>query len=404
MNNTFNSQFDIKVVNSEEERQKLTHLTSYAFLPAPADLTIPQKGFESIKNAFIQSVYPKGGDFPVATATCNPMTQNVRGKIFRMGGVEAVATQPEYRKQGIIKQLMINILYHAKESGEVFSTLFPFKESFYAKFGYISFPQSKVATINLRNLASVTNMNLDGTVKHYNLETVFDQYYNFTVEMQNQIHGMSIKSKEATSFSNIIKPSYVAFAYTDNKITGCLVYTTRGHSQPLDVQYMYYENANAKYLLLQFLARHIDQFTEVNLPILPGEVPELWLNDLSLKISTRTWSSMGMGRIIDVESLKGMFTGSGSITVKITDQYCPWNEGLYSFISTNDRLNVVKHSNSYDQSDCTITIEGLSALIYGGYTIHDFLFKNWISDYSADCFDKLQTLFPMVYVHMHEHF
>ena len=82
-----------------EERKKLPHLTSYAFIPSPADLTRSRLGYESIKDAFIQSVYPKDGDLPIATATCTPMTQNIRGKIFKMGGIEAVATQPEFRRQ-----------------------------------------------------------------------------------------------------------------------------------------------------------------------------------------------------------------------------------------------------------------------------------------------------------------
>ena len=406
MNERFNSEFDIKIANTENERKKLSHLTSYAFLPSPADLTQSQKGFESIKDAFIQSVYPKNSDSPIATASCIPMTQNVRGKIFKMGGIEAVATQPEFRNQGIIRQLMINIFKHAKETGEVFSTLFPFKESFYAKFDYISFPQTKIATIPMHKLSTVKNYKVTGIVKHYYLEKVFDEYYDFTVEMQSLIHGMSTKTKETTSFINVTRPSYVAFAYLNDKITGCMVYTTKGHSEPLDVKYFYYRDSNAKYLLLQFIASHIDQFSEVWLPIRPNEVPELWLNDLNLRISTRSWSSMGMGRIINVESLQGMTVGNGSITAKIIDKNCNWNNGIFTFKEVNNCLEVIKISNNEVKPVCSLTIAGLSALVYGGYELGVFPFKNWILDYDAgsNCFQKLKDLFQDVLPFMHEHF
>ena len=406
MNEQFDSKFSVKIVTTEEEIKKLTHLTSYAFIPAPTDLTKPQIGFESLKNSFIQSVYPKDQEFPVATATCIPMTQNVRGKIFKMGGIAAVATQPEYRMQGIIRHLMTNIFIHAQEIGEIFSTLFPFKESFYAKFGYISLPQNKIGTFSIEKLSSIRDMKLAGTVKHFYLKDVFDQYYNFTVEVQAKIHGMSIASKETTDFINVSKPSYVAFAYENNKITGCFVYTTKGAGGPVDIRYFYYVNANAKYLLLQFLARHIDQFTQVNLPILPTENQELWLNDLSLKVSTRTWANNPMGRIMNVEGLQGIQVGTGSLIIKIIDEQCEWNEGIFTFSSNNGILNVKKESNDEFKADCSLTISGLTALVYGGYNIEDFPFRNWITNYptSKEFFQKIKELFTPVIPFMHEDF
>lgn len=406
MTHQFNSKFTVKIVTTEEERKKSTHLTSYAFIPAPADLIRPQIGMESLKNSFIQSVYPKDQDLPIATATCIPMTQNVRGKIFKMGGIAAVATEPEFRKQGIIRQLMDNIFSHAQETREVFSALFPFKESFYAKFGYVALPQNKTATFSIDKLSSTTNMKLSGTVKHFYLKDVFDQYYDFTVEMQGKIHGMSIAPKETTNFMNISKPSYVAFAYENEKITGCFVYTTKGAGGPIDIRYFYYVNANAKYLLLQFLALHIDQFTQVTLPFSPSENLELWLNDLSLKVSTRSWANDPMGRIMIVEALQGMQVGTGSLIIRIIDEQCQWNEGIFTFKSNNGILEVIKESNSDLKVDCSLTISGLTAIIYGGYDIEDFPFRNWITNYQTteECFQKIKDLFTPVLPFMHEDF
>ena len=405
MDPELHNNFTFKVVSSKEEREKLTHITSYAFIPSPNDLDRSKKGFESIKDSYIQGVYPKNEETPIATATSDPMTQNIRGKIVKMGGIEAVATEPEYRKSGIVKQLMINILNHSKESGEVVSTLFPFKESFYTRFGYITLPQAKVATIKFHNLVQATILLLHGTVKHFYLNDVFDHFYKFLGEIQSLIHGFSLMSKSVTEYSAITNPSYVAFAYDEHdEIIGAFVYNTQGHSQNMDIQYFYYKNSNAKFLLLQFLAKHIDQFSELTIPCLPADPIELWLHDAKPKVFTRSWASNAMGRVVSVEGLNGIKVGSGSIIVEIRDEFCPWNEGKYHFTEHDGLLHIQKLAPTYDELDCELTIEGLSAIIYGGYNIEDFPIKKWIMNYSQDSLKKIMVLFPPVLPFMHEDF
>lgn len=401
----FEADFILKIVTTEEERKELTHLTAYAFLSAPADLILSQQGFESIKYAYILSVSLKNEYSPVATATCQPMTQNVRGKVFKIGGIAAVATQPEFRRQGIIRHLITNIFHHAKETGEIFSTLYPFKESFYAKFGYISLPIIKIVTIPINSLTAISEMKLTGYVKHFYLKDVFDQYYDFTVEIQKKIHGMNVDTKGATSFINASKPSYVAFAYENEKITGCFVYTTKQFST-IDVRYFYYTNANAKYLLLEFAARHIDQFKEIILPTQPAELPELWLNDQKVMYSTRSASPLAMGRIIDINKLGGLKVGNETITMNVMDPLCPWNEGIFTFASIDGVLKVSKEEEANKKIECTITISGLSALIYGCYSIEDFPFRKWITDYSDfdEVCQRIKDLFPLKLPFMHESF
>lgn len=58
------------------------------------------------------------------------------GQPIKSGGIGDVCTLPEYRSQGAIRHLLNAILNDAYEKGEVFSTLYPFKHSFYRKFGY----------------------------------------------------------------------------------------------------------------------------------------------------------------------------------------------------------------------------------------------------------------------------
>ncbi len=58
------------------------------------------------------------------------------GKIVKTGGIGGVATYPEYRDSGAIREIFNTLILEAYKNGEVLSALFPFNHKFYRKFGY----------------------------------------------------------------------------------------------------------------------------------------------------------------------------------------------------------------------------------------------------------------------------
>jgi predicted acetyltransferase len=76
----------------------------------------------------------------------------VNGKAFEMGGIAAVATWPEYRRQGMVGQLLSRALQTMKESGQTLSFLAPFAFAFYRKYGweaYIEYMRYEIASHQL---------------------------------------------------------------------------------------------------------------------------------------------------------------------------------------------------------------------------------------------------------------
>ena len=165
----------------------------------------------------------------------------------------------------------------------------------------------------------------------------------------------------------------------------------------------YYENSLGKYLLLQWLAHHADQVKEVHLPILPNEFAEIWYNDTfwgeNGKIVSRDWVPSSMGRVVIVEALSGLNVGTGKISIKITDDYCEWNNKIYNFESKDGILEVTET----EEFDCELSIQGLSAIIYGCYNLDDFEFKGW-GEISEEIRTKILDLFPIVYPYLHADF
>ena len=61
---------------------------------------------------------------------------NLDGKAVKAGGIGGVATYPEYRETGAIREIFKALLLEAYKNGEVISALYPFNHKFYRKFGY----------------------------------------------------------------------------------------------------------------------------------------------------------------------------------------------------------------------------------------------------------------------------
>lgn len=371
-------------------------MCQYAFFPTPAD------ELQAIETQYQQDFYVVAlfeQNIPLATTACIPLTQNIRGKIFKCGGVANVAAYPEARRKGYAKKLLNHILNKMKEEEQVVSLLYPFKESFYEKFGYITFPQIKTANFSPNSLLPLLLKKIKGKVERHLLKNNFEIYVNSLHDMQKEIHGLAIKPLSALQQIKDKVNLWLAIARVDEKITGFLLYNVRKPFEIFKVFKFYYKDSNTKYLLLQYLAKHVDQFKEIELEIKPDELIECWFVDSGASVKTKSFAASPMGRIVSVEDLSGMNVGIGDFSAKINDKNCDWNNNAYSFSSDDGVLNVTPTKNY----ECNLSIQGLSALIYGGYDPYDFYFREW-SDASSDVLLRMKKLFPEVLPYIHSGF
>lgn len=395
----------LAVVTESEELKKLSPLTQYAFFPSPDSFKRQDTFFENYQDSFIIAVYDEAKpDQPIGTATSIPMTQNVRGKIFPMSGVANIFTDPAYRRRHITTKMMKMMLNNDLKVGNHVSTLYPFKESFYAKFGYITLPQARIATLKLQKLSPLLTEKSPLKFEKIDYLKNWDKFYNFLVEYQHQTHGMGLKPSKSRKSNIEIQPSHLVFVYDENdKIISSLLYTTTGFEGEMRISSFLYLNSKGKYDLLRYLATHIDQFMTAKFPLAPYEYPENWLTDLKIQIANRQWIPAAMARIVNVMGLNNLSVGSGSCTIKVLDTICEWNTGVFTLTSNGGKLEIMK--NDLDiKLDCVITITGLTALVYGFYDLEDFIFKKWISDVSYGCFDKLEALFPKILPFIYDRF
>ena len=339
----------------------------------------------------------------VATVAYTAMRQNARGALLGMGGVWGVSTHPAARRKGYSRQLMMRLLEAMHSSGKALSGLYPFRESFYERLGYVTLPQIRKARFAPLTLAPLLKMDLGGEVELTLIGDGYETYVDYLRQMQQHTHGMAtfdIGDRHSAQRNRF----WMAVARVDGKTVGLMLYDLKGEKETefkLRAMRFYYCSSQGRYLLLQWIARHIDQANRVELWLPPFELPETWLADMDVTVETAYFTPMG--RVVDVAQIGGMHTGPGCFSTRVTDPLCPWNEGIWRFETLDGVLQVHPVTSVEGATDCTLSIQALTALIYGTHDPDDFIFRNW-GNPSTQLQTTMRVMFPRMLPHMHEIF
>ena len=92
---------------------------------------------------------------------------------------------------------------------------------------------------------------------------------------------------------------WLATARRNGQIVGITTYQLTDFEGEFQASGFYCRDVGARYLLLGWIARHIDQVKSVRLHLHPAEQPELWISDLNVQRRSWDWVTP-MGRVLDV--------------------------------------------------------------------------------------------------------
>ncbi|MFO7743394.1 MAG: GNAT family N-acetyltransferase [Anaerolineae bacterium] len=394
------TQTTIRRMSTEEVLGPLFRLTSYSLHPSPpfrdeddwADIIRGRKGV--VYFAMLE------GDEAVATVAGSAMTQQVRGELYDASGVWGVVTDPAARGKGYCRRLIASLLAAHRDEGRPLSCLYPFRASFYERLGYVKLPLPLRVRFDPKVLLPLLKKDLGGEVELMLIGDGYDTYRSYLSRLQRRIHGMAMFVHGEKERAQRTNRSWLAVAKVDGEVVGLMLYRLEGQEVTqftLRAHRFYYDNSRAKYLLLQWISRHVDQASEVELWLSPFERPETWLADLH--VSAESFARGPMGRVVDVAGLAGMEIGPGRFTARVSDPLCPWNEAVWRFETEDGRLRV----GPGNQADSELTIQAMAALIYGTHDPADFVFRNW-GDPPEALRATMRTMFPPQVPYLHEMF
>lgn len=394
----------IRQLSDAEAPEIMYPLTSYAFSPSPPlrDKAEFMAMAQLRRGVMVVAAFEE--ERAVAVVAATPMTQNVRGRLYGVSAIWGIASDPAARRQGYVRRALAETLAITRDAGQPLSGLYPFRESFYERLGYVTFPRAYLAKLTPAALAPLLRHDFAGHVELLAIADGYDAFREYAIQQRSRIHGMAVfdlPEKEAAIRRNDV---WVALAKAGGETIGAMTYNLRnegGSGMTLKAHRFYYDTSQGRYLLLQWIARHTDQAGQAEILLPPAERPETWWPDLRMTVEFTGGGPMA--RVVDVAALGGMPVGGDTVapavTAHITDPLCPWNTGAWRFEAADGQL-VVRRAGD---AECDLAIQGLTGLVFGTHDPADFAVRGW-GQLPAGTQAAMRTLFPPLLPYMHESF
>ncbi|MGK5678386.1 GNAT family N-acetyltransferase [Actinoplanes sp. URMC 104] len=354
---------EFRQISAAERTAAMFPLQSYAFLPSPwpeEDEAAYRRRMVFFRTA-INFVAEEGGT-ALAGAAALRMRQNVRGKVHDMAGVASVASHPSARRRGLVRGVLERLLRQARDEGHTVSALYPFRPSFYARFGYVGIPRHRTATFAPEGLDHLVRAELAGEVERLPMTDGFDEWQQLQQRLLGERHGFAVYDEtRAAEFRG--DKWWMAVARAGGEVVGAVPYRVGSYGGELEAENLLSTGPLGRALLLQFFARHVDQVARVRVKLDADDVPELWGTDFAVTTEAKVDHPRRGGpmvRVLDMPALTGSEAGDGDVTIEIPDDTL--TGGLWRLVGEGGRLTVTKGTAT---PEATLTIGGLSALLYG---------------------------------------
>lgn len=242
---------------------------------------------------------------------------------FKMGGVAGVATYPEYRRSGYVKELLQHSLQTMKKDGYTVSMLHPFAVTFYRKYGWELCANLLVCHLTKSDL--VMKKQVNGTVKRFNKENHPEEVEKLYETFAERFSGMLVRN-EKWWLQAVYEDLTLAIYYDENKTAaGYMLYKIENYKMTVD-EFVPLHN-EARNGLWNFICQHDSMIKELEMTVSDNEQLLYTLQEPRVKTEIKPYF---MGRIVDVEQFLKQYELNWNnvqqeVILHITDSFAPWN-------------------------------------------------------------------------------
>jgi predicted acetyltransferase len=390
-----------------DDIDKILSLEAYCYGMGPDIPPIIRERFDLI---FDEYYLVEDNGRILASARMIPYEQNIRGALKPMGGISMVSSNPETRRRGYSRKLMLYMIEKANQIGLATMTLQPFKDTWYGALGFVKTqPQLTLE-------ANPNQMKYWKCPPGYQVERskFSDGYEKFKIVHDTNaeiFHGAVRRSEKHWKERSIGNRSSLAIVLgEDGSQEGALEYITKGYMDfgegaeqgTMHIRSRIWFNSKARNALFNFIYLHADQIVKVQMRVYPGTDSYFqWLsnhNVISLKGNLPV-----MVRCVNVkDALQGLpISGEGELKLQVVDSHCPWNSIGYLLREENGTLQVTETD---EIASSQINIQGISSFLYGTLNVNELIDYGWLSGISTEDLELLSNWFPTRYPWMAEQF
>ena len=320
-----------------------------------------KKKKEEVENHCVLGSYDNGN--LAAKLSIIPLEVFIHNQTYSMGGIAGVATWPEYRRNGHVKQLLKEALQEMKREGQVLSFLHPFSIPFYRKYGWeLIFEQNKTK-IPISDLKK--KWEIDGKVRRapFNEETI--SILQPVYESFAKNYNGPLNRKLNWWMNRIWKDDLVvAIGYNEKEEADSYV-IFKVKDRLFQVDDYAYSSVSGLKRLLEFMSNHDSMVNAIEVTVPANDNMALLFHNRHLD---QKLDAYFMGRIVDVEKFLQTFPYNETsefrpFTIHVEDSFMPENSGTYLVEQDNQTVIVMKQATSSDYPSIHCSIQQLTAIM-----------------------------------------
>lgn len=300
-----------------------------------------------------------------------PLNMMLWDKNISMGGIGFVASYPEYRNQGVMKQILTKVLLTMREQNQLVSVLGPFSVSFYRHYGWelffdkISYSLSQIdfPKFEVQKNYQIDRYDLAEMIQRPELLNKVNEFYNTHAK---QTPGLMLR------FPNwwkrlwaVTERSSIVLFHEDDRLVGFVRYDLQQSGEyGVYIRDLIANDFDCQKSIWNYLASHQSNFFEIYGETFIGDAFDLEFENPQFN---KQLEQTIMFRIVDVEAFLKYINFNqyvhGSLGLIVEDQFALWNNKRFEINGTT----IVAGNDLSDFAEALRLPINLVSALFSGY-------------------------------------
>lgn len=305
-----------------------------------------------------------------------PFTMRANGNAVKLAGVSTIGTQPEYRRQGLVRRIHTRAFGEMREAGQNVAALWASQAAIYQRYGYAMTTVLRRYTVDTVDIRFHDGDGGTGRVARVPLDEAYDVlkgiYIAFIAERFCYLHrAKALWLQNALEPVEADGPIWAAVCYDDaERPQGYVVYTLRAgkvdhpaRAQELVIRDLAWLTPDAYRSLWRFIASH-DLVGRVRWSNAPVDDPavEFFMEPRLLNGEDREGAWF---RVVDAAGALAErgYDQEGELNIGLAaDPLTPWNDGVWRLETGPDGARM---RTSNEPPDIELDAKALASLYTG---------------------------------------